>query len=223
MTELNNRQHGSRRARSSAKKTPEGSCILLCILLCFVSGCTRLNCTRFEDSLGAETDLIGFSYKIADELTESAYPPLTPLNPDMPILVTTFVDNNDLQQTSQFGRTMQEHITSRLVQLGYAVKELKLSNNLLIEQRSGETILSRDLRKLSLTQKAQAILVGTISITNRTMYLSSRLIDPASANVISSDDYRLCMDDHILAMFGLERAEHDDSIKEPDQPFAIPF
>ena len=182
-----------------------------------------MNCTRFEDTFGAETDLIGFSYKIADKLTESAYPPLVPLNPDMPILVTTFVDNNDLQQTSQFGRTMQEHITSRLVQLGYAVKEIKLSNNLLIEERSGETILSRDLRKLSQNQKAQAILVGTISITNRTMYLSSRLIDPTTANVVSSDDYRLCMDDHILSMFGLERAEHDDSIREPKQPFAIPF
>ena len=57
------------------------------------------------------------------------------------------------------------------------------------------------------------------------MYISSRLIDPVTANVIASDDYRLCMDDQILAMFGLERAGHeqDEMIKEPKQPFAFPF
>lgn len=203
--------------------TTTGRCILVCILVCFFSGCTRFNCTRLENLLGADTDLISFSYKIAENLTEGANPPLTPLNPDMPILVTTFVDNNDLEKTSQFGRAMQEHIASRLVQIGYSVKEIKLSNSLLIEPRSGETILSRDLKKLSQTQKAQAILVGTVSYTNRTMYISSRLIDPVTANVIASDDYRLCMDDHILAMFGLARGEKDEMIQEPKQPFAVSF
>ena len=205
--------------------TTAGRCILVCILVCFFSGCSRLNCTRLEDMLGADTNLISLSYKIADRLTERANPPLAPLNPDLPILVTTFVDNNDLEKTSQFGRTMQEHIASRMVQLGYSIKEIKLGNRLLIEPRSGETILSRDLKKLSQTQKAQAILVGTVSYSNRTMYISSRLIDPVTANVIASDDYRLCMDDQILAMFGLERAGHeqDEMIKEPKQPFAFPF
>ena len=204
-------------------KHPLCGYILLGIIVCLFAGCSRFNCTRLEDALGTETDLIKFSYKIADQLTEKAYPPLVPLNPDMPLLVTTFVDNNNFRQTSQFGRTMQEHITSRLVQLGYAVKEIKLSNSLLIEQQSGETILSRDLKKLSQSQKAQAILVGTVSVANRTMYISSRLIDPVTANVISSDDYRLCMDDQILAMFGLQRAEDDGMIEEPKQPFEIPF
>lgn len=203
--------------------TTAGKFLPILFLVCFVSGCTRFNCTRLEDLLGADTNLISFSYKIADRLTASALPPLVPLNPDMPILVTTFVDNNDLEKTSQFGRTMQEHIASRLVQLGYSVKEIKLSNHLLIEPRSGETILSRDLKKLSQSQKAQAILVGTISYTNRTMYISTRLINPVSANVITSDDYRLCMDDQILAMLGLQRAERDEMIREPRQPFALPF
>ncbi len=203
--------------------TTAGRCILVFILVCFFSGCSRFNCTRLEDLLGADTDLISFSYNIADRLTASANPPLVPLNPDMPILVTTFVDNNDLEKTSQLGRTLQEHIASRLVQLGYTVKEIKLSNSLSIEPRSGETILSRDLKKLSQTQKAQAILVGTLSSTNRTLYISSRLINPITANVITSDDYRLCMDDHILAMFGLQRAERDEMIQEPERPFAVPF
>lgn len=200
-----------------------GRLIPILMLFCCISGCSKLNCTRLEDLLGADTNLISFAYELTEELLENALPPLNPLNPEMPVLVTTFVDNNNLEQTSQFGRTMQEHISSRLVQLGYAVKEIKLSNSLLIESGSGETILSRDLKKLSQTQKAQAIVVGTVSYTNRTMYISSRLINPVTANVISSVDYRLCMDDTILAMFGLQRAEYDDEIDEPKQPFLVPF
>ena len=200
-----------------------GRLIPIFVLFCCISGCSGLNCTRLEDLLGADTNLISFSYELTEDLLEKALPPLNPLNPDMPVLVTTFVDNNNLEQTSQFGRTMQEHIASRLVQLGYAVKEIKLSNKLLIEPGSGETILSRDLQKLAQTQKAQAIVVGTVSVTNRTMYLSSRMINPVTANVIASVDYRLCMDDTILAMFGLQRTEYDDEIDEPEQPFRVRF
>lgn len=197
--------------------------ILLLAALLISSGCARLNCTRLESLLGAETDLIAFSYRIAENLSERAMPPLQPRNPQMPVLVTTFVDNNDLRRTSQFGRTMQEHIASRLVQLGYAVKEIKLAGSLMIEEQSGETILSRELRKLSGSQQAQAVLVGTVSYTERTMYISTRLINPVSADIIASDDYRLCMDDHILAMFGLQRGHGDELIAEPRQPFKIPF
>jgi TolB-like protein len=197
--------------------------ILLLAAVALFSSCARLNCTSLESLLGAETDLIKFSYRIADNLTEQALPPLQPRNPQMPVLVTTFVDNNDLRQTSQFGRTMQEHIASRLVQLGYAVKEIKLANSMTIEEKSGETLLSRELRKLSGSQQAQAVLVGTVSYTERTMYISTRLINPISADIIASDDYRLCMDDHILAMFGLQRGHGDELIAEPRQPFRIPF
>ena len=196
---------------------------LLLFLVAAFTGCARLNCTRLESLLGAETDLIAFSYRIADSLTERALPPLQPRNPQMPVVVTTFVDNNNLRQTSQFGRTMQEHIASRLVQLGYAVKEIKLAGSMTIEEQSGETILSRELKKLTGSQKAQAVLVGTVSYTNRTMYISTRLINPISADIIASDDYRLCMDDHILAMFGLERSTGSEMIDEPGQPFKIPF
>ena len=186
----------------------------------FSSGCTFFNGTRLEPLLGGNTDLIQFSYTIADHLAERAMPPLTPRHPDMPILVTTFVDNNDLQQTSHFGRVLQEHIASRFVQLGYTVRELKLTNTLHIEPKSGETILSRDLTQLSSGQQAQAILVGTISMTNRILYISARLINPVNNNILASDDYRLCMDDNILAMFGLQhRDDIDKPISEPGQPF----
>ncbi len=137
----------------------------------------------------------------------------------MPVLVTTFVSNSDLEKTGSFGRLIQEHIASRLVQLGYTVRELKMANNLYIEQQSGETILTRDLSQLDPNLQAQAIAVGTFTRTNRILYLSTRLIDPSNNNIISSNDYKLCMDDDILAMFGLQRhMDNNNSISEPSQP-----
>ena len=189
-------------------------------ILFFYSGCASFNCTRLESLLGGNTDLIRFSYSIADHLAERAMPPLVPRQSNMPVLVTTFVDNNDLNQTSHFGRVLQEHIASKLVQLGYTVREIKLAGTLHIEPKSGETILTRDLPLLNAEQQAQAILVGTISRTDRILYISARLINPANNNILATDDYRLCMDDNILAMFGLQRQDDiDNPVAEPKQPF----
>ncbi len=191
-----------------------------CLLL-LLSSCSGLNCTRFEKWLGAEENLIKLAHTMADDLVETAMPPLMPRNPEQPIVITTFVDNNNLKETSKFGRVLQEHISSRLVQLGYTVKELKLRKNLLIEAESGETILSRHLQNIDGEVSAQAFLAGTISHVGRTMYLNARMIRPMDSAIISSQDYKLCMDDAVLAMFGLQRTtgECSDCIEEPKQPF----
>lgn len=193
--------------------------VILGLVLLSLTGCAKLNCTRLEGLLGGKTNLVTFSYKIAEDLIEQALPPLTPMDPEKPVLVTTFVSNSNLEKTSSFGRLLQEHITSRLVQLGYTVRELKVASNLYIEQQSGETILTRDLSQLDQNLQAQAIVVGTFTRTNRILYLSTRLIDPSNNNIISSNDYKLCMDDDILAMFGLQRhLDNTNSISEPPQP-----
>lgn len=195
------------------------STIVVLLLLLLLNGCANLNCTRLEGLLGGKTNLVTFSYKIAEDLSLQAMPPLTPTHPEMPVLVTTFVSNSNLEKTSSFGRLLQEHVASRLVQLGYTVQELKVSDHLYIEPQSGETILSRDFSLLAPNLKPQAIVAGTYTRTNRVLYLSTRLINPGNNNIIASSDYKLCMDDDILAMFGLQRhIDSSNSISEPSQP-----
>lgn len=195
--------------------------ILALALILSVAGCSKFNCTRLGQHLGAEENLITLAGRITDDLTQKAFPPLMPGQLDMPVLTTTFVNNDNLQETSRFGRILQEHITSRLVQLNYTVKELKLRETLLMQEHSGETMLSRNLEEINTKQSlsAQAILVGTYSYTDRVMYISARLINPKTRNIISSYDYRLCMDDNILAMFGLKRqtVTLGDEIEPPRQ------
>lgn len=193
---------------------------LLIGLLFLLSSCSTFNCTPLESWLGGQENLINFSHTIADDLLEFAMPPLIPMNPNQPVIITTFVSNDNLKETSQFGRLVQEHVASRLVQQGYTVKEIKLRKNLLIEPKSGETVLSRHLQNLTKEYAAQAFLSGTYSISGRTMYLNARLIRPSDSAIISSQDYKLCMDDNVLEMFGLMRTtgECTDCIEEPSQP-----
>ncbi|MEE4166196.1 MAG: FlgO family outer membrane protein [Desulfocapsaceae bacterium] len=187
--------------------------------LFFLSGCSSFNETKLENSLGKDVDLIDYSYAIADDLLKTAYPPLIPRQREMALLTTTFVDNNNLKNTSHFGRLLQDNISSRFVQQGYTVHEVKLTGNLRIEEQSGETILSRNLNLLSRSQKAQAILIGTISHSQRTMYISARLVNPHDSTIISSNNYRLYMDNNVLAMFNLRKGGDDsDMIKSPSEP-----
>lgn len=192
--------------------------ISLCCVLLFAS-CSRFNGTPLEPIIGGDTNLISFSYRIADNLLYRASPPLVPQHPDMAILVSTLVDNNNLEETSKFGRVLQEHISSRLVQQGYTVREIKLSKTLSINPKSGETMLSRDLSQLSPDLKAQAVLVGTISRTGRVLYISSRLVNPMNKNIIATYDNRLVMGDKTLAMFGLQRqSDIATPVQDPGQP-----
>ncbi|MBW1637246.1 MAG: hypothetical protein JRC87_08480 [Deltaproteobacteria bacterium] len=209
---------------SSRKNTfpSQSLCSLLPVVLALfmTAGCSSFNCTRLENLLGSDTNLIKFAYSIADDLADRAQPPLIPRQPDMPILVTTLVSSDDLSQTSRFGRTVQEHISSRFAQLGFAVKEIKLTDTLQIFPRSGETMLSRNLPLLSASQEAQVVFAGTISHANSTLYISTRLINPLNHTITASADYKLCMDDTILTMLGLQRNEDgSDLIEEPSQPF----
>lgn len=192
--------------------------VLICLLI--LNGCANFNGTRFEKALGGKTNLVKFSYQIAEDLVESALPPLVPMHPDMPVIVTTFVSNSDLEKTSSFGRLLQENISSRLVQMGYTVKEIKLASHLFIEPQSGETILSRKLDEINPEQTSQGVVVGTFTRTNRVLYLSARLINPGNSNILSSKDYKIVMDDDMLAMFGLKRQQIEGiMVNEPSQPF----
>ena len=113
------------------------SMFLLFVVVLLLSSCASFNGTRLESLLGTRQNLIKLGYTIAEDLERQAYPPLTPRNPDQPILTTTFVSNNNLDETSNFSRILQEHLTSRFVQMGYTVREIKLRNNLHIEPGYG--------------------------------------------------------------------------------------
>ena len=86
--------------------------------------------------------------------------------------MASFVNVNNLEESSSFGRIIAEQITSRFTQLGHKVIELKLrQNSIFIKEGQGEFILSRDVHELSKTYNASAVVVGTYADGGDRLYV----------------------------------------------------
>lgn len=102
-----------------------------------------------------------------------------------PIAVTTFVDIDNLYDTSTFGRLLAEQMMSELTMRGYNVVELRQAEALQIMHDRGEFGLSRDMATLKKNQDLSALVVGTYTASPERVYINCRVIDPASSMVAS--------------------------------------
>ena len=96
---------------------------------------------------------------------------------DRTLVVTTFVDLDNLEHTTPLGRTLQEVVMNALIRRGYGVKEIRGANALNVSQGSGELILSRSPGELPSTVVSQLVITGTISETPATVIVNMRLFD----------------------------------------------
>lgn len=101
------------------------------------------------------------------------------------LIVTTLVNLDDLRQTSRFGRTMSEAMATQLFQHGYGVVELRKAARIMIEDRNGEMVLSRDAARLAGEHEANAVLAGTYAMTPKTVIINVKLLDVSSQEVLS--------------------------------------
>ncbi len=178
--------------------------IAVLVLLCAVNGCSDLNGTRLEPVLGGEINLVKLGDKVAESLISQVMPPLHPYQSDQPILVTTLANNDNLNDSSSFGRSFQNNIAAGFVSRGYAVKEIKLRKEMLVEVNDGEFMLTRNLQAMAGKQRAQAVVVGTYVMVNRMMYLSIRLVNPVDQGIRATYEDRLYLDENTLRMLGLQ-------------------
>lgn len=106
-------------------------------------------------------------------------------NASGPIAVTTFVDIDNLYQSSTFGRILAEQLMSELSMRGYNVIELRQAEAMQIMFDQGEFGLSRDTHTLKKNQEISAMIVGTYAVSPVRVYLNARVIDPASSLITS--------------------------------------
>ena len=189
--------------------------------LFLLTGCSELNGTRLEPLLGGDLNLVELGDNVAETLISQPVPPLIQHQSDQPILVTTLVNNDRLDQSSSFGRSFQNNIAAGFSKRGYGVKELKLRRNLLVELHKGEFMLTRTLAEMAPVQRAQAVVVGTYTLVNRVLYLSVRLVSPATQSIRGTYEEKIYLDDNTLRMFGFKYADGADSdevIRPPKPP-----
>ncbi|MFP8967954.1 FlgO family outer membrane protein [Pokkaliibacter sp. CJK22405] len=125
--------------------------------------------------------------------------------PTQPVMVASYVNIDELSESSTLGRTLAEQMASSLTQQGIPVVELKLRNALFIQEGNGEFLLSRELKDISRSHQAQMVVVGTYAVARQNVYVSTRLVRVADNRIMASDDYRLPMDGDVRSMAGVKR------------------
>ena len=104
---------------------------------------------------------------------------------DISMVVTTPVNLNSLDETSPLGRQLAEEMAYQFTNLGYSVQELRKGSGLTITPE-GEFLLTRDTSKLA-SRKANsaAVLVGTYTLTPRSVRVNMKLLHTPSNEVLA--------------------------------------
>ena len=166
----------------------------LMVLLLMLSGCSLL---ENRHATPPEPDLLSQVDEAAEKLLSTAS---ERLSEQAPIIATTFVDVDQLDRSSTLGRTLSEAFTSRLVQGGLNVIEVKMRNSLYIEQNTGELILSRNVQRLSANHDAQAVLLGTYAKGQNALFINARLVRISDRHVLGASSFEVPLDNDLRAM-----------------------
>ena len=143
----------------------------------------------------SRVDLIEVNERATDALLLNA-----PLDASQPVLVATLVNIDRLSESSRLGRIFAEQIATRMVQRGLRVTEVKLRENLVLHREQGELLLSREVREVSQSHDAQAVVVGTYAVSATVLYISLKLVNPAGNQVIAAHNYAVPVDENVRSL-----------------------
>lgn len=133
---------------------------------------------------------INHNHEAAQQLVDHAKNRLT----REPLIAASFVNINNLTESSALGRSISQQFATVFTTNGYQVFELLLRKDIYVKQDSGEFMLSRELKDISHTHHAQAVIVGTYAIGETRVYVTAKVINADSGVVISAHDYSLPID-----------------------------
>ena len=110
---------------------------------------------------------------------------------DEAFVAASFVNIDDLSQSSAFGRIISQQLASQFSSRGYKLVEMLLRKDIYIKQKEGEFLLSRQLMDVALEHNVQAAIVGTYAVGASSVYVTAKVIDPSNRVVLASHDYEL--------------------------------
>ncbi|MBF0453791.1 MAG: hypothetical protein HQL72_03110 [Magnetococcales bacterium] len=141
--------------------------------------------------INVDVDLIRMSHAVTDALVAELRKNHPSFHQRKPILVTSFVNRNNLDSSSELGVLISDHVGSRFTQQGYRIVEPRLRKDLAIRKEQGEFILSRDINKLSADNRAYAVVVGNYTETKSVLDFTARLIQIKDRQVLASVDAKI--------------------------------
>lgn len=108
-----------------------------------------------------------------------------------PLIVASFANIDNLEQSSTFGRIVAQQIASVFSRDGYQIIEMLLRDTVYIGTNEGEFLLSRELARISTKHDAQAVIVGTYAVGSKNVYVTSKLVRSVDSVVLASEDFVL--------------------------------
>lgn len=169
---------------------------LLSVIFFLLPGCAAHSSDpTYRDALNSE--YIRANYCAAEELLKKMS---AQLNPNIPVIVTTVVNIDELTESSRLGRSISEQIGARISSAGYQVKEVKMRSNIFVKRNEGELMLSRELSEIMSNHKAQAVIVGTYSVAGSFVYVNLKMVSSFDNIVIAAHDYALPLDKNVSSL-----------------------
>jgi FlgO protein len=165
-----------------SKKITTVMAILLGGLLC---GCSLQQYLQNRDA-----NLVEESYGAAERLHEQS---LYKLPRRSLIVVSTLLNVDNLNQTSAFGRIVSGQIASAFNKLGYQVIGMEMPVDLFILEQGGRFHLPDDTKAMLRHYHAATLVGGVYAPGKQTGYVSLRMVDINSKNIIAATDFAIPM------------------------------
>ncbi len=154
------------------------------------------------------TNLTDLSHMLADRMINlnagGVVHPSLRHDPAEPIIVTSFVNLDNLEQSSPFGRLIAEQMASRIVQRGWVISDIKIADSVLMAARRGEFILTRKVKRGLKAKKAAAVLVGQYSVNESHLFLVTQLVRIHDNRILSAANLDLPLSRKVRKILGLE-------------------
>lgn len=133
------------------------------------------------------------------------------------IILTTFVNLDNLSESSALGRMIPQQMATRLIQGGHEIIDLRLRRDtLLIKEHEGEFALSRKVAEIAGDKEARWILVGTYSVVYDQVYVNAKILQVADGLTMAAADYSLPYDRKALRSGISEDNTEDKDVPDPN-------
>lgn len=158
---------------------------LTLLALTTLSGCYRFSRPEIKDD-----NLVEVSYQVVNQLILDLRQPLPK---GSLVVINSLVNVDDLGQSLPFGRIVSDQISSAFHRSGYQVMGMELPTEIFAKNEAGILQLPEKTKEALNNVGAKAVVIGSFAPGHDNVYVSLRVVEIASQNVISSTDYSVPM------------------------------
>ncbi len=151
------------------------------LMLILSTGCNRYYSNGPEDE-----NLVEVSYSAVDNLLVNLKHPLPE---GSLVVINSLVNVDNLSQTFSFGRIISDQISSAFHRADYQVMGMELPTELFVKNDAGILNLSPKAKEALNDVGAKALVIGSFAPGKRNAYISLRIVDIASQNIIATTDF----------------------------------